>query len=410
MRRLNYILLVVIIVSAGLLSACQNSTRYTMVSTIIHNEQQTSDPMTKIEMNTEAESLTDTITKSTQNTDISTTQTTTEHLSTIITTSTEQADDNWYDRLPSTIASIIEPQASYSDNFSALNVQDIDYTSHISYVTTPIQQIIDVQLIDGIPCFYIEQALTEEKVLWLQERLKMAGYYASINGQFNDRTKEQLANYTKDRLGIAQSFYTSAVENQLIKDTRAKEAGDIDSLDVLVNKQKNLSSDAIPSDLVEVSVLRTANAKWIKDITNQQLTAMFKDATADGITLRVVSAYRSFDYQIQLFDRYAARNGIEAANTYSALPGQSEHQTGLVVDVDDGTSNYTLKQSFDQTAAFAWLDANAHHYGFILRYPNGKEAITGYLYEPWHYRYIGDINAATYIHDNNLTLEEYLAN
>lgn len=455
MRSLNYIFLALIIVSVALLSACQNEPVQSTESTATNSAQSQTNATAETKTQTELTSTTDTTTESTdtmttsastasesteptsttstepsaessqttttsaqpsttasqttQKTGITTIQTTSQHLTTIITTSAEQADDNWYDRLPGSIASIINPQASYSDNFKALDAQGVTYTSHISYVDAPSTQIIDVQSINAVPCFYIEQTLTEEKVFWVQEYLKIVGYYASINGQFNARTKEQLANYTKDRLGTALSVYTSVIENQLIKDTSNKLSGNIDNLGVLVNKQKNLSADAVPSGLVEVSVLHTANAKWIKDVVNQQLSAMFQSAAAEGITLRVVSAYRSFDYQIQLFDRYAARNGIVAANTYSALPGQSEHQTGLVVDVDDGTSNFTLIQSFDQTAAFKWLDQHAHQYGFILRYPKGKEAITGYIYEPWHYRYIGNVEAATYIHENGITYEEYLS-
>jgi len=131
----------------------------------------------------------------------------------------------------------------------------------------------------------------------------------------------------------------------------------------------------------------------------------------------VTSAYRSYKYQEKIFEQYvseymSANNvGREEAEAYalktSAPAGYSEHQLGLCVDlIEDG--NTELDERFGETQAFEWLSQNAFNYGFILRYPKDKESITGYSYEPWHYRFVG-IDAATVIHEDNICLEEYLA-
>ena len=98
---------------------------------------------------------------------------------------------------------------------------------------------------------------------------------------------------------------------------------------------------------------------------------------------------------------YCAEDGRAAADTYSARPGHSEHQTGLAIDLNDVTDN------FGNSREGKWVAAHCHEYGFIIRYPKGKQKITGYMYEPWHVRYVG-VKLATKIHDSGLTLEEYL--
>lgn len=129
--------------------------------------------------------------------------------------------------------------------------------------------------------------------------------------------------------------------------------------------------------------------------------SMAAAAQADGLSLYVVSGYRSYDYQSQIYDNYVAAYGKEEADRFSARPGHSEHQTGLAFDLNNVTD------SFANTDEYAWLQAHAHEYGFIIRYPDGKESITGYKFEPWHVRYLGK-DTAQAVHDSGLTLEEYL--
>ena len=115
--------------------------------------------------------------------------------------------------------------------------------------------------------------------------------------------------------------------------------------------------------------------------------------------------YRSYEYQVNLYNKYVENDGIKEADTYSARPGYSEHQTGLCVDVYDGEIDYT---NFEKSDSYNWMQENAYKYGFILRFPKGKENLTGYQYESWHYRYVGK-KIAKYIKENDLTLEEYYA-
>lgn len=127
---------------------------------------------------------------------------------------------------------------------------------------------------------------------------------------------------------------------------------------------------------------------------------MQKAAAQDNISLKIVSGYRTYDYQKQLYQNYVQRDGKQLADTYSARPGHSEHQTGLAFDLNNASD------SFAGTKEAAWIADNCCKFGFIVRYPADKTDITGYEYEPWHVRYVGK-ELAEYLYDNNLCLEEY---
>ncbi|MER2037778.1 MAG: M15 family metallopeptidase [Solibacillus sp.] len=131
-------------------------------------------------------------------------------------------------------------------------------------------------------------------------------------------------------------------------------------------------------------------------------------AKLEGFELVAFSGFRSYEYQQTLYDRYVNRDGKDAADRYSARPGYSEHQTGLAFDIGEkGREDLWLTSEFGESPAGQWLVNNAHQYGFILRYPKGKEDITGFMYESWHFRYLeGD--TAKKIHEAGVTLEEYL--
>lgn len=139
----------------------------------------------------------------------------------------------------------------------------------------------------------------------------------------------------------------------------------------------------------------------VNKIALEALKNMQADAEALGLDLSLISGYRSYDKQEKLHDEYVKKDGKEVANTYSALPGHSEHQTGLAFDIG------SVERSFADTSEAKWIEENAHLYGFIVRYPKGKSDITGYIYEPWHVRYLG-IDIATDVKNSGLTLEEYL--
>lgn len=149
-------------------------------------------------------------------------------------------------------------------------------------------------------------------------------------------------------------------------------------------------------------------AKGVDTKANNQLKKMVKACKDEiGKELMVHSGFRSYDFQKILFDNYVNRHGYERATKFSAKPGYSEHESGLAFDICDKDQKHRLKESFKDTSEGIWLKENAHRFGFILRYPKDKTHITKYIYEPWHFRYVG-IDHANNIYIRDITLEEYL--
>lgn len=182
-----------------------------------------------------------------------------------------------------------------------------------------------------------------------------------------------------------------------------------DSLLLIANKSHKLPDGYVPSDLTEITGLPMQDAsEYMRREAASALQEMFSAAAEEGVSLYLVSAYRSQDVQAMLYNSYVSRDGQEAADTYSSRPGYSDHQTGLACDLGQTDGAGLLSQDFINTAAGQWLYQHAHEYGFVLRYPQGKEAITGYMYEPWHYRYVGRENAAAiYAVSPDESIEEY---
>ncbi|NLM63335.1 MAG: M15 family metallopeptidase [Mollicutes bacterium] len=176
-----------------------------------------------------------------------------------------------------------------------------------------------------------------------------------------------------------------------------------DDILVLVNKNNRLPSNFIPSDLVPIDPKYANEGKLVREEVKIWFEKLSNDAKNLGYKIIAISAFRDFNYQEQLYNYYAETKGQKEADLISARPGHSEHQTGLAVDVEGSNNNYN---EFDKSIEFEWMKNNAHKYGFILRYPKNKEKITGFKYEPWHYRYVGK-EAANIIYHKNLTLEEY---
>lgn len=187
-------------------------------------------------------------------------------------------------------------------------------------------------------------------------------------------------------------------------------ASDPYSSAVLINKQFALPDDYEPKDLVYPDVRFTFKEKIEKRMMRKEaaeaLEELFAGAEKDGIYLAGVSAYRSHSTQTALFNRYVEKDGEEKAKTYSAVPGHSEHETGLAIDVSGSDGKCAAESCFGDTKEAAWLADHVTEYGFIIRYPEGKEDITGYKYEPWHLRYVGKEIAAD-IAERGITLEEY---
>lgn len=179
---------------------------------------------------------------------------------------------------------------------------------------------------------------------------------------------------------------------------------------ILVNKTHPLSKEYAPSDMVRIKYCvgnHAESMRYMRAVAAEHFHSMVEAAAEVGYEIGIRTAYRSYEQQYNIFYSYVAQDGEEAANKYSARPGQSEHQTGLCADVTSPSVDYRMTTEYGQAPEGIWLAENAHLYGFIIRYPLGKEAITGYQYEPWHVRYVGEAAAAE-IYGRGGTLEEYL--
>ncbi|MBP3799338.1 MAG: M15 family metallopeptidase [Bacilli bacterium] len=214
--------------------------------------------------------------------------------------------------------------------------------------------------------------------------------YISYKEKNSDLSLEQVI--INVNIGLDNEYYTDV-----------KPAINLDQYNVLVNKYHSLSKDYVPKDLEDIDTKYAIKGMKMVSYAKDAFEEMSKAALKDKMHILAMSTYRSYDYQVNLYNKYAKKDGVDAANTYSAKAGFSEHQTGLAVDVYNGSTSYT---SFEKTKEFNWMQENAYKYGFIMRYPKDKEKETGYKYEAWHYRYIGK-EIAKYIHDNKFTYEEY---
>lgn len=219
-------------------------------------------------------------------------------------------------------------------------------------------------------------------------REEAAGRYEAWSAAHPDWTQAQVVLWVN--MELDRPFYTGTdvVEQP-------------DSLTVLVNKYHALPADYVP----ELEALGYGYGSGsLRPQAAAAFRAMADAAWADGISLRSVSAYRSYSQQSSTYNRWLSQDRQSSVDTYSARPGFSEHQTALALDINVAS----LKAHFENTPAYAWLAEHCAEYGFVLRYPQGKEHITGYQFEPWHYRYVGQ-EIAQVCMEHGLTLEEYFA-
>lgn len=170
---------------------------------------------------------------------------------------------------------------------------------------------------------------------------------------------------------------------------------------LIVNKTFNLTSDYKPTNTEQAVTGERCDNCLDKEVM-EAFRLMKADATSVGLNIYIASGYRSYTYQERLYNNYSAVSGTDGADTYSARAGYSEHQTGLCFDLN------SVDDSFANTAEGKWINNNAYLYGFVIRYPKGKENITGYQYESWHLRYVGKELAKKLYNDGNwITVEEY---
>lgn len=246
-----------------------------------------------------------------------------------------------------------------------------------------------------------EEKLIESEIVKNQGEKKVEA--AEIKMPQSNNEAEKVGSITEDATNDKDVPHDKKVTNVITNP---------DDILVLVNKQNSLPEDYEPSDLVAPNIPLSFDEDLPKRYVRREAAAaleqLFAAAKAENIELLGASGYRSYDRQEAIFASNVAQKGEEAARKVSAVAGQSEHQTGLAMDVTSKYVGFDLIEEFGETKEGIWLKENAHKYGFIIRYPKGKEAITGYSYEPWHIRFVGkDVAAAIY--QNGYTFEEYLS-
>ena len=226
-------------------------------------------------------------------------------------------------------------------------------------------------------------------------------YNIEIPGEYN------LSYVAKDSSGneIIKEFKVIVKENENVKISKTSKGNTIKNyygityIDdvIVVNKTYSLPSNFAPNNLVTIN-------GYIKvvDYVKIAFNELKSDASSIGLNIYASSGYRSYNDQKYIYNNYVKMDGQEKADTYSARAGYSEHQTGLAIDVN------TIDMTFDNTEESIWLKENCYRYGFIIRYPKNKDSITGYMYEPWHIRYVGKELAKKLYDDGQwITLEEY---
>lgn len=239
----------------------------------------------------------------------------------------------------------------------------------------------------------------KEKIEKKQENtMKKYSFYKSENEsrylayKKKNKTLSEEDIIVRVNIGLDQPYYTNT-----------QEAPFLNTPYTLVNKYYYLREDFLPDNLEELSEEYSKGGIYLVKEARDAFVNLVIDAKKENLTIRAISAYRGYTYQENLYHNYVLQDGVELADTYSARPGFSDHQTGLAVDIDNTVVNYN---NFDTTKEFTWMMEHMEDYGFILRYPKGKENITGYRYESWHYRYVG-CDIAKKIKASGLTFDEY---
>ena len=264
-------------------------------------------------------------------------------------------------------------------NLYNFDIQDIIYIVNYNFYKK------DIQYTDEAVAFI------KQKYFVMENLDRYLNYKQNSTIEFSNEESELNYIITMVNSNRDYDYYTNVEETDLSKGYL-----------ILVNKYHKLKSDYVPDNLVTIDS-KYGKPLQLEKTVYEAYIEMFNAAKEEGMNLYIRSPYRSYTTQNGLYERYAAQDGYSKADTYSARPGYSEHQTGLAFDV---TTSTTTLGTFESTKEFTWMKENAYKYGFILRYPKGKENITGYIYEAWHYRYVGK-DVAKQIHDEDLTFEEY---
>lgn len=267
------------------------------------------------------------------------------------------------------------------------------------YNEEEVKTILNEFKIDEEINFFLTEKVNKNYVNITKEKYYLKKNFSKYINYMNENKKYDLKTVVRNiNIHLDQKFYEANLTADISKDTS-----------MLVNKSYLLSSDYEPDDLVTISQNYSwgdLGSKKIRKVAYDAFLDMWNAANEAGYYLMVNSAYRSYQDQERVYNDYKNSRGEKYADSIAARPGASEHQTGLALDIFSKTNSN--KNTFKDSETAAWLKNNAHNYGFILRYPEGLENITGYNFEAWHFRYVG-IDLATAIYNENITFEEYYA-
>ncbi len=221
---------------------------------------------------------------------------------------------------------------------------------------------------------------------------------------YKEENKNRYIKYKQSHYNLKDEDIITRVNLNLDKDfyTNTRPSKYLNSSYILINKYLFLEKNYVPADLKKIDICTKGNIYLVNEALIE-FQKMCIDMKKENLSIRAISAYRDYNYQLNLYNKYLVHDSKKNVDTYSARPGFSEHQSGLVIDIDNTITNF---DDFESTDEFIWMRDNAYKYGYILRYPKGKENITGYQYEAWHYRYVGK-KIATYIKKHNITFDEY---
>lgn len=251
----------------------------------------------------------------------------------------------------------------------------------------------------------------DESTTWAITDLQLQTEELMATGVYDENTKQTIKLFLEESKSLEPGKGLPLVEEATSDVSDAKVLSNPYDVLAIVNKEFALPENYEPEDLVTPNVrfpfTEELPKKQMRQVAANALEKMFKAADKENLELFAQSGYRSYDRQEVIFASNVEKHGEKEANIFSARPGESEHQSGLTMDVTSPDVNFDLIIEFGETAEGKWIKEHAAEYGFIIRYPEGKEEITKYQYEPWHLRYVGK-KAAKEIMKNNLTLEEYI--
>ena len=282
---------------------------------------------------------------------------------------------------------------------------DIEYHDNKSFLSDINNLLILGYDSDDINAIYNKLSPESIKVLEENDYLKDIINILKLN-YFHEEKLERYIKYSKDK-EIEYEDIITLVNAELDHDyyTNVINIEKPEEITVLVNKYHKLDNDYVPSDLESITPkYNRGNNNMMRHEARVNFEEMCEAALNEGIHIYSGSAYRSYSYQLNLYNRYVSNNGFANAETFSARAGYSEHQTGLATDILNGNIDYISSSDKE----YEWLINNSYKYGFILRYPKDKENITGYMYEEWHFRYFGK-DIAEDLHKTGITYEEYVA-